>query len=160
MTAGDVCNRHVVITTTDMRVVKAADLMKAHHVGDLVVVRQPDGERVPIGILTDRDIALSVGRLVRHPELKVLDVMSANLVTSGEGENLYDVLKRMQSHGIRRLPIVNERGGLEGILTFDDVIELLSEELTDLAKLVAKEQKRERGGSDGHSQSDRSHFAI
>ena len=144
MTAGDVCNRHVVITTTDMKVVEAADLMKAHHVGDLVVVRQPDGERVPIGILTDRDIALSVGRLVRHPELKVLDVMSANLVTAGEGENLYDVLKRMQSHGIRRLPIVNERGGLEGILTFDDVIELLSEELTDLAKLVVREQKRER----------------
>jgi CBS domain-containing protein len=144
MTAGDVCNRHVVITTADMRVVEAADLMKAHHVGDLVVVRQPDGDRVPIGILTDRDIALSVGRLVRHPELKVLDVMSANLVTSGEGENLYDVLKRMQSHGIRRLPIVNERGGLEGIVTFDDVIELLSEELTDLAKLVVREQKREQ----------------
>ena len=144
MTAGDVCNRHVVITTADMRVVKAADLMKAHHVGDLVVVRQPDGDRVPIGILTDRDIALSVGRLVRHPELKVLDVMSANLVTSGEGEKLYDVLKRMQSHGIRRLPIVNERGGLEGIVTFDDVIELLSEELTDLAKLVVREQKREQ----------------
>jgi CBS domain-containing protein len=144
MTAGDVCNRHVVITTPGMRVVEAADLMKAHHVGDLVVVRQADGERVPIGILTDRDIALSVGRLVRHPELKVLDVMSANLVTSGEGENLYDVLKRMQSHGIRRLPIVNERGVLEGILTFDDVIGLLSEELTDLAKLVVREQKREQ----------------
>jgi CBS domain-containing protein len=127
-----------------MRVVEAADLMKAHHVGDLVVVRQADGERVPIGILTDRDIALSVGRLVRHPELKVLDVMSANLVTSGEGENLYDVLNRMQSHGIRRLPIVNERGVLEGILTFDDVLELLSGELTDLAKLVVREQKRER----------------
>jgi CBS domain-containing protein len=108
------------------------------------VVRQADGERAPIGILTDRDIALSVDRLVRHPELKVLDVMSANLVTSGEGENLYEALKRMQSHGIRRLPIVNERGVLEGILTFDDVIELLSEELTDLAKLVVREQKRER----------------
>jgi CBS domain-containing protein len=70
--------------------------------------------------------------------------MSANLVTSGEGENLYDVLNRMQSHGIRRLPIVNERGLLEGILTFDDVLELLSGELTDLAKLVVREQKRER----------------
>jgi CBS domain-containing protein len=65
-------------------------------------------------------------------------------VTSPERDSLFDVLKKMQSHGIRRLPVVNDRGGLEGILTFDDVIELLSEELTDLAKLVAKEQKRER----------------
>jgi CBS domain-containing protein len=70
--------------------------------------------------------------------------MSADLVTSPESENLYDALKKMQSHGIRRLPVVNDRGGLEGILTFDDVFELLSGELTDLAKLVGKEQKRER----------------
>jgi CBS domain-containing protein len=69
--------------------------------------------------------------------------MSERLVTALERESLYDVLKKMQSYGIRRLPVVNEHGGLEGILTFDDVIELLSEELTDLAKLVAKEQKRE-----------------
>lgn len=67
-------------------------------------------------------------------------------MTSRERESLYDVLKKMQSHGIRRLPVVNERGGLEGILTFDDVIELLSEELTGLAKLVAREQQRERLG--------------
>jgi CBS domain-containing protein len=50
----------------------------------------------------------------------------------------------MQANGVRRLPIVNAAGGLEGILTFDDVIALLSEELNDLATLVAAEQKRER----------------
>lgn len=144
MTAGEVCNRKVVVATPDTTVVDAAALMKTYHVGDLVVVERLDGERMPIGILTDRDIALSVDRLVRLPHLNIEDVMTRAPVTAREGVNLYDVLKRMQSHGIRRLPIVNERGGLEGILTFDDVIELLSEELTDLAKLVVREQKRER----------------
>ena len=144
MTAGEVCNRQVVVTRPDMWLVEAVNLMRTHHVGDLVVLREPDGERVPIGIVTDRDIALAVDRLLRLPQLKVADVMSADLVTSPEHESLYDALKKMQSYGIRRLPVVNERGGLEGILTFDDVLELLSEELTDLAKLVAKEQKRER----------------
>jgi CBS domain-containing protein len=144
MTAGEVCNRQVVFTRPETPIVDAVSLMKTHHVGDVVVVREPDGERVPIGILTDRDVALAVERLLRAPQMRVADVMSAGLVTSPEGENLYDALKKMQSHGIRRLPVVNDRGGLEGILTFDDVIELLSEELTDLAKLVAKEQKRER----------------
>jgi CBS domain-containing protein len=144
MTAGEVCNRQVVFTRPETPIVDAVSLMKTHHVGDVVVVREPDGERVPIGILTDRDVALAVERLLRAPQMRVADVMSAGLVTSPEGENLYDALKKMQSHGIRRLPVVNDLGGLEGILTFDDVIELLSEELTDLAKLVAKEQKRER----------------
>lgn len=143
MTAGDVCNRQVVVARPDTSVVDAVTLMKTHHVGDLIVVREPNGERVPIGILTDRDIALAVDRLLRVPHLKVADVMSVDVVTSPERESLYDVLKKMRSHGIRRLPVVNARGGLEGILTFDDVIELLSEELTDLAKLVATEQKRE-----------------
>jgi CBS domain-containing protein len=144
MTAGEVCNRQVVFTRPETSIVDAVGLMKVHHVGDVVVVREPDGQRVPIGILTDRDIALAVERLVRLPQMRVADVMSADLVTSPESENLYDALKTMQAHGIRRLPVVNDRGGLEGILTFDDVVELLSEELTDLAKLVAKEQKRER----------------
>jgi len=144
MTAGEVCNRQVVFTRPDTSIVDAVGLMKAHHVGDVVVVREADGERVPIGILTDRDVALAVDRLLRLPRLRVADVMSVELVTSPEGDSLYDVLKKMQSHGVRRLPVINDRGGLEGILTFDDVIELLSEELTDLAKLVAKEQKRER----------------
>lgn len=144
MTAGEVCNRQVVFVKADTSIVDAVALMRTHHVGDVVVVREPDGERVPTGILTDRDVALAVDRLLRLPDLRVADVMSAGLVTSPERESLYDVLKKMQSHGIRRLPVVNDRGGLEGILTFDDVIELLSEELTDLAKLVAKEQKRER----------------
>jgi CBS domain-containing protein len=144
MTAGEVCNRQVVFIRPETSIVDAVALMKTHYVGDVVVVREPDDERVPVGILTDRDVALAVDRLLRLPHLRVADVMSADLVTSHERESLYDVLKKMQSHGIRRLPVVNDRGGLEGILTFDDVIELLSEELTDLAKLVAKEQKRER----------------
>jgi CBS domain-containing protein len=144
MTAGDICNREVIITRPDVAVVDAAGQMRAHHVGNLIVVRDGDGERVPIGILTDRDITLSVDRLVERPYLKVSDLMTVELVTAGEHEDLHDILKKMEWHGIRRLPVVNERGGLEGILTLDDVIELLSEELTELVKLVAAEQKRER----------------
>jgi CBS domain-containing protein len=144
MTAGEVCNRQVVFTEPQTSIVDAVKLMKAHHVGDVVVVRQTGEDRRPIGILTDRDVALALDSLMRWPETRVSDLMSSDLVTAAERESLDDVLKKMQARGIRRLPVVNERGGLEGILTFDDVIELLSGELTDLAKLVAKEQKRER----------------
>jgi CBS-domain-containing membrane protein len=145
VTLGEVCNREVIITTPDMSVMEAATLMKSCHVGDVVVVEERGAQRVPVGILTDRDIALTlVDRAVRLPYLRVNDVMTRELVTGSESENLFDVVKKMQSHGIRRLPVVNAKGSLEGIVTFDDLIELLSEELSDLAKLLAAEQKRER----------------
>jgi CBS domain-containing protein len=144
MTAGDACNRKVIFTRPDTTIVDAAAAMKRHHVGTLLVVPDGDGERVPIGIITDRDITMALDRVVTWPHMKVAEVMTVELVTAAEREPLHDALKKMQAHGIRRLPVVNVRGGLEGILTLDDVMELLSEELTDLVRLVAAEQKRER----------------
>jgi CBS domain-containing protein len=147
MTVGELCNRAPIITKPETSVVEAVRLMKSYHVGDLVVVEDRNSARAPIGIVTDRDIALCVAdRAARLPYLRIADVMSHNLVTSTEDESLHDALRKMRTFGIRRLPIVNGEGILEGILTFDDVVELLSEELTDLARLVVTEQKRERVG--------------
>jgi CBS domain-containing protein len=144
MTAGDVCKRRVVCARPETSVLDAVDLMKIHHVGNVVIVREPDGERVPIGILTDRDIALAVHRLLRVPHLTVADLMSAQPVISPEQEDLPDALRKMRAHGVRRLPVVNACGGIEGLVTFEDIFELLSEELTDLAGLVAQERTGER----------------
>lgn len=144
MTAGELCNRNIVVVRPDASVVHASELMRAHHVGDLVVVDRPNGELRPIGILTDRDIALALDRLIARPEVQVLELMTADLVTATEDEDLTIVLKRMKVNGVRRLPVLNGHGGLEGILTFDDVVELLSTEMKDLATLVAEEQSHER----------------
>ena len=78
MTAGDVCNRQVVFARPDTSVVDAVVLMRTHHVGDIVVVREPDGERVPIRILTDRDVALAVERLLRLPHLRFKAALHRN----------------------------------------------------------------------------------
>jgi CBS domain-containing protein len=146
MTVGEACTRDVIVTKPNATVIEAARLMKMYHVGDVVVVEEREGGRTPVGILTDRDVALSgvVDQAVRLPYLRVADLMSRNLVTSLEDESLREAVTKMRSHGVRRLPVVNAAGGLEGILTFDDVIQLLSEELSDLATLLAREEKRER----------------
>ena len=70
--------------------------------------------------------------------------MSTSLVTAREGDELVDVVGRMRSHGVRRMPVVNAQGGLEGILAADDVLELLAEQMNGLAGLVTVEQRRER----------------
>ena len=60
MRIGDFCNREVVVIKEDSSVTEAASIMREYHVGDVVAVREQYGRRVPVGILTDRDIALGV----------------------------------------------------------------------------------------------------
>jgi CBS-domain-containing membrane protein len=146
MTVGDVCNRDVIIARPETPLPEAATLMKNYHVGDLVVVEtRVGGERTPVGIVTDRDIALAVASHAERLQfLRVSDLMKRGVVTALESESLHAALQKMQSAGIRRLPIVNGEGVLEGIVTLDDIIELLSEELADLTRLVIHEQKKER----------------
>ncbi len=146
MTVGEVCNRQVVIARRTDTVSAAAREMRDYNVGDVIVVEEVEGERVPIGILTDRDIVIAgiAEHAGRIDTLTVGDVMSAPLVTAREDENLFDVLKRMRAQGIRRLPVVRADGGLEGIFTHDDAVGLLSEELADLSALISREQKRGR----------------
>lgn len=146
MTIGECCNRQVVIARREESLSEAARRMRDFHVGTLVVVDEYDGRRIPVGVVTDRDLvvrALSEGAR-DFDALVVGNVMTAELISAREKDNLWDVLKKMRSFGIRRVPVVNDEGGLEGILSFDDLLDLLAEQLSDLSTLVSREQKRER----------------
>lgn len=144
MPVGEFCNRIVVVTTPSTVVTEAAQLMRTHHVGDLVVVEEVDGKRVPVGIVTDRDIVVEVVAAGVNPEaLRVGDIMGPGVATVRESEGLYEALRYMRDKGVRRMPVVDAAGALAGILTLDDVLELLAEELTELAKLVSHERQRE-----------------
>jgi CBS domain-containing protein len=144
MSVSEYCNREVVITTADTEILEAAKLMRAHHVGDLVVVEQRGEATVPIGIVTDRDLVIEVlAQEIEPKAITVGDVMSGELVTARAGDDLWSVLNRMRQLGIRRLPVVGEGGELVGILTLDDVLELLSEGLMDLVKLIKRELTEE-----------------
>lgn len=144
MAVGEICNREVVVTEKGASVVEAARLMRAHHVGDLVVVEEKGGARLPVGIVTDRDIVVEVVSAGVNPDaLKVGDIMGAEVATVREGEGLFEALRYMRDKGVRRMPVVDGTGVLVGILTMDDVLALLAEEMTELAKLVSHERQRE-----------------
>ena len=144
MPISEICNREIVIVRRDDTVLEAARLMRQHHVGDVLVVEERNGIRVPVGIVTDRDLVVEI----MAPELDqsvitVDDIMAPELTTVKEGTGVFEAIQYMRNKGVRRLPVVNESGGLVGILTLDDLLELLSEELFELAKLVRYEQKKE-----------------
>jgi CBS domain-containing protein len=145
MSIGELCNREVIVIAPDASIGEAVKLMRKYHVGDLVVIERRGAERMPLGVLTDRDIVVEVlAEAVDPAAVAVKDVMSAPLVTAREDEELSDLIGRMRSHGVRRVPVVNAQGGLEGILTVDDILELLAEQMNGLAGLVRVEQQRER----------------
>ena len=144
MAVGEICNREVVIAKKTLSVVDAAQLMRKHHVGDLVVVEEKNGRRHPVGIVTDRDIVVEVVAAGVNPDaLKVGDIMGPEVATVRESEGLFEALRYMRGKGVRRMPVVDRDGGLVGILTLDDLLGLLAEEMTELAKLVSHERQRE-----------------
>lgn len=146
MTIGEVCKRDVAVADKNETIVDAANHMRTSHVGDLVVVENRQERRVPIGIITDRDIVVgAVAANAGHIEsLVVGDIMSPDLVTARELDPIEGALKKMEEHGIRRLPIVSGDGALVGILTLDDALQVLTEQQLGLVKTVAQEQRHER----------------
>ena len=144
MTIGEICNCEVVLVDKDSSVQDAARLMRTHHVGDLIVAEERDGRRIPVGILTDRDIVVEViAEGVDLGSVAVGDVMSVKLLTAHAGDDTFDTIKAMRAKGVRRLPVVGKQGQLVGIVTIDDLIDLLAGTLMDVAGLIAYEQKRE-----------------
>ena len=144
MPIGEFCNRSVVFATRQTSIPEAAQLMRQHHVGDLVVVDVLEGKRVPVGIITDRDIVIEiVAKSLDCNAFNVGDIMSPQLVTVQKNEGVFETIRLMRSKGIRRIPVVNQEGGLEGLMAADDVLDLLAEEMSELAKVAPREQAHE-----------------
>lgn len=144
MPIGEICNREVVIVQRDTTASEAAQLMRQHHVGDVVVVEERGGVKVPVGIVTDRDLVVEImAPAIDQMAITVGDIMASELATVKENAGVFETIEYMRAKGIRRVPVVDKGGGLSGILALDDLLELLAEELLALAKLVRHEQKKE-----------------
>lgn len=144
MPIGEFCNREVVFATRETSIPEAAQLMRQHHVGDLVVVDETDGKRVPVGMVTDRDMVVEIiAKSLDFNEFSVGDIMSPQLFSVQDNEGVFETIRLMRAKGIRRIPVVNQAGGLEGIVSADDILDLLAEEMAELAKVAPREQERE-----------------
>lgn len=145
LTTGEICTRNVSYAERAMPLLEAARLMREHHVGCLVVVDEEGVRRKVVGVLTDRDIVVTVvARNVAPQTLTVGDVMSADPVTAREEDSLIDLMRTMRAKGVRRVPVVGAQGELIGIATLDDVLAVLTEELGLLVAAIDREGQRER----------------
>ena len=146
MNVGRVCKHQAVTVTPRTDLVAAAKLMREKHVGFLVVVEPESGAVYgrPVGVVTDRDIVISVVAKGADPkQLIVGDIMNQGPATVDEGESLDLALQTMRRMGVRRLPVVGARGMLTGILSLDDVVDVLAREIGEVSGAVQNEQRIE-----------------
>ncbi|HLN99997.1 MAG TPA: CBS domain-containing protein [Pyrinomonadaceae bacterium] len=98
----------------------AAKEMWEHDCGVLPIIK--DGRRV-VGIITDRDICMATAVRDKNPSsISVEEVMNATVYAAAPEEDLEQALKTMREHKVRRLPVLNSEGELEGILSMNDIV--------------------------------------
>jgi CBS domain-containing protein len=161
MAINSIYNPHVITVCPDTKLKEVARIMAAECVGCVVVVEDKLQNQKPMGIITDRDIVTKVVVAGKDIEsIAAQDIMGECLVTLKEEDGINDAIRIMQQGGIRRIPVVNENGHLSGIVTADDLLVILADELNGLADMVLGQvpensknrecglKKSERRGSD------------
>lgn len=148
MSIGEICSREVYIFKAEEPLSNAVAEMMKRHIGAIVVV-ETEPERVrPVGIVTDRDVIR--GQISLKKELSNLtlrEVMTGAPLTVTEASGIPEAIERMRARGVRRAPVVNDSGDLVGIVSLDDLLPLVAEELDALARLVGNQAEREGGSA-------------
>ena len=146
MEIGTLCRKNVITVREHDELIAAAEIMRTRHVGYLVVTRPgtADVAPEPAGVLTDRDIVIKVVAMQADPRtLTVGDVMTRQPVVVSETESVNKALGEMRRVGVRRLPVVGVRGQLVGVLSIDDIVEMLADGLNAVAGSIRNEQRIE-----------------
>ena len=102
-------------------VYQAAQLMKTEDVGPIPIVSDQETKKLE-GIVTDRDLALKVvAELLDPKRTQVKDVMTTGVLTSYADDDVERVLDLMEQHQVRRIPILDEKDRLVGIISQADI---------------------------------------
>jgi CBS domain-containing protein len=142
--AGDLCTRETVVAPRKRSLTEAARWMREHPVGSLVIVEEQPTGRVPVGMITDRDLVSAVlAPDVDAHALRVEDLMNSEPVAMREQVSLFDARAAMRGHGVRRLVVTDAQGLLQGVLALDDVIEVVAEQMQAVAKPLSSGRPRE-----------------
>jgi CBS domain-containing protein len=137
MKLNDIFTRSVVTATPEESLAAVALRMQEHNVGDVVIIEN----RRPVGIVTDRDLALAMGARRVSPHTEVQNVMTRHVLAIPEDTSIYTATTFMREREVRRLPIVDREDRLVGMVTLDDLLRFLGRELYNLAEGIKHEME-------------------
>ena len=137
MNVGEACAREVFVVEPNESLQQAVSEMCRRNVGCIVVVERHGECVVPVGVITDRDVMRRLASTALPlTDLRVASVMSRDLLILKEDESVVDASQRMRDRRVRRAPVVAESGDLVGVVSTDDLLGIVAEQLTSLARLV------------------------
>lgn len=133
MPVDDLARSEVVTAPKETAVGDVAQTMAEETVGSVVIVE----DEKPVGIVTDRDLALRcVAEGSDSSDMTAENAMSEDIKTIERTAGFYEAVDRMSENSIRRLPVTDDSGELVGILTTDDLTELLADEQQELSNVI------------------------
>jgi CBS domain-containing protein len=135
--------RRIVATRRSAPIAEAAAAMQRYEVGSLLVMEDPPGAGEPVGIVTDRDLAIQG---FASESSVVGSVMTPVIATVHDNADVHEALEIMRAHGVRRLLVVSLEGALRGVLSIDDVVDGLSADLAAAAAVLKGEIRRDAAG--------------
>jgi len=144
MNLEQISSRTIVRAPRSCRLREAAEMMRRHHVGALIVTDDEPHDGNAIGIVTDRDLVLqAMAEGIGPDEATLADVMTEGLATIEQGAEIQAAIKTMRDNGVRRLGVKADGGALVGVVAFDDLVAALAAQFTYLAGIIQNERARE-----------------
>jgi CBS domain-containing protein len=137
MKLNDVFTRVVVTAAPGASLSSVARLMHDHNIGAVVVVE----DKRPVGIITDRDLALALGAREISTDAPVEKVMAKHVLAIPEDTGIYTATRFMRERRVRRLPIVDSEDRVVGMVSLDDLLRVLAGELCNLAEGIKEEME-------------------
>jgi len=145
MDIGAICNRKILITARTTSVAVAAKLMRVFGEHALLVTDEKDGKLFAVGMLTEAHIVSGIVANEANPSaLTVADIMSADFGAVRESGSVFDAIRLMYEKRLRQVAVIDELGGIVGIVTTDCLFENLAEELIDVSALVQDQRSTQR----------------
>ena len=136
MNLASLCHREILSVSAEASVQKAAELMRVHHVGALALTDPEDPTRV-VGLVTDRDLVIHVLAQGRSPEKQNVGAFSSvHLIRVPGTSSVYEGVQAMHQHGVRRVFVTEPSGRLMGLLSIDDLLVNIADELNGLSEAM------------------------
>jgi len=136
MNLSELCQRDILTLSAEASVRKAAEMMRTHHVGALALT-DPEDPTCVVGVVTDRDLVIHLLAQDRSPEEQNIGAFSTvHLIRVPGTATVHEAVQAMNQHGVRRLFITEPNGRLMGLLSMDDLLVTLADELSGLSQAL------------------------